>query len=242
MSLDLFRKIIYQDLPEQNLAFVEGGVLIYPQMLGMTVPLNMTEEDMYRYLVLFESVMDKMGSAINEKQGQRYLQQVAQELGVNPDKFKKDNINFLMVESLLQGKVLMMDFKTVQSIYNKQKYKARKMIADLEIDIPTSVKSTAKKIPKTIAVSNPSVIEESVVERKSEPPYPSSSQPSLTIFDTNNNNNKTNSLSKDTSPHLGFLAKTTDFVRKPPVVLALISLGLIAYHSLPKKSNDGYQS
>ena len=241
MSLKRFSNILYKELPSKNLAFVEGGVLIYPEMIGLTMPLKMDDNDMYRYLTLYSSVMDKLGSAKDGSEGKQLLKDVAEELQVDFDKFKIDNINIIMLESLLANKILTMDFKNIQKTYQKQKGRAELILADLKFDVPEDVKKTAKSLPKSFTRESDSVTV-SMGEEESlsiEPPYTMATPPpsSLPV-----QTNLTSSEQTGSPTHTGLVAKTKDLVTKPPVAIALIALGLWGMTLIPKKKKRGYRS
>ena len=125
MSIEDFKQVIYQDLPKQNLAFVEGGVLIYPQMFGLTLPLKMEEKDLYQYLHAYINFADSMAKVKDEQEGRRVLRNYADKIKVDPEKFEKDTFYIYMTESVMNNEELDKSFTNIQKIYTKQAQHSR---------------------------------------------------------------------------------------------------------------------
>ena len=211
MSLDTFKKIIYEDLPSQHLAIVDGGVLIYPEMFGLDFSLNMKDEEFYRYLVLFSSVTEVLSKAKSQKHGEELIKLVCAEISVDPSEFKKNTINLLMLESILQGRVIPMDLDSVRNIYATQSDKAKRIVEDMKHSIDPQVVKSAFKFSHQEPKKQ--VVKSKPVEKKKE------------IVLVKPEDNSQNEIKVEDKKDESLFSKTVSIIKKPPVAIGLIALG-----------------
>jgi len=240
MTIDQFSKILYKELPSQNLAFIEGGVLVYPQMIGLSLPLTMNEDDLYLYLSLYSRVMNKLSLAKSESEGKALVETLAKELGVASDKFKKDNQYIYMTESVLAGKPLLTSFDSIQSLYRSQRDRSLSILEDLESSVKENTREVAKKVQEKIAEVLNNVKSKKVEPNVQPPTFTTAQLPLLPINEgtvRETTESGTVDPQKEESPTI--LGKTKTFLTKPPVLIAIVVLGGLALSNTLLGSNEG---
>lgn len=215
--IDEYRQIIYEDLPKQNLAFVEGGVLIYPKMLGLNLPITMDEKDLYQYLHAYISFADSMSKVKDEQQGRRTLRKYAESIPVDHQKLEKDTTYIYMTESVMNGKLLDKSFESIKKIYTKQAQRARVMLMDVIPNIDQDlIKRTNKKKVDITPKSNEKILQQNTAILDSATPILELETTTLV------------KMPEDDS--------TKSFFTKPPVIVGLVALSTYAlFNFMPKK-------
>ena len=229
MSLPHFSKALYQDLPSQNLGFVEGGVLICPSMLGLTLPTDMQERDLYIYLCLYNQVMKKLSLAQNESQGKDVVRIASKELNVSKENFEKDTGKIYMLECLIANKVLPTNFNQIQTVFKTQQKRSEDLQKDLENSVDETAKSIGEKLRDKVALTVQNVNKEKEIEVAIRPPKTSSSQSplsqnqyagsnALALGSPANPNDLPNEIVPNTEDE-NFLNSALSFASKPPVLI-----------------------
>lgn len=234
MSLEHFSKIIYQDLPSQNLGFVEAGVFVCPSMIGLTLPTDMQDRDLYIYMCLYNQLMKKLALAKNERQGEAIVKIASKELGVSPDKFEKDTGKIYMVECLIANQMIPGNFQNIQSIFKRQEERSNEVLTDLERNIDETAKSIGSKLKNKVALNVQNVTSKRESVSDVPPPDTTPSQApsfSTSVYAGNNQLALSTSTGADSKKDLGFLSTAKDFAMKPPV---LIGSAVGAYFLLSK--------
>jgi hypothetical protein len=246
MSLEHFSKALYQDLPSQNLGFVEGGVLIYPSMIGLTLPTDMQERDLYIYLSLYTTVMDKLAMAENENEGKSLVEDTAKELDVSKDKFEKDTGKIYMLECLIANKVLPTSFNQIQTVFKTQRHRANQLLNDIQSDVDETAKDIGEKLKNKVALRINSVNNTKEVESVHQPPDTTPAQlPAFNAEDYSGANQFALGTVEEPPPNeekeeKGFLSTAKDYATKPPVLIggAVVSYLLLNKFVFSKPKNE----
>jgi len=131
MSMDKLKDLFYKELPAQNKAFVEGGVLVHPQMFNIVLPTEMTDDDLYQYMSRYVTVLDPLTKAHTGEEGKVLTKEAALKLGVDPDEFMKNSSLLYQLECVLAGEMLPATFDHIRKVYDNQVRRARIIMIDL---------------------------------------------------------------------------------------------------------------
>ena len=143
MSMDKLKDLFYKELPAQNKAFVEGGVLVHPQMFNIVLPTEMSDDDLYQYMSRYVTVLDPLTKAQTGEEGKLLTKEAALKLGVDPDEFMKNSSLLYQLECVLAGEMLPATFDHIKKVYDNQVRRARIIMIDLSgIVSPQTVQRT----------------------------------------------------------------------------------------------------
>lgn len=131
MSMDKLKDLFYKELPAQNKAYVEGGVLVHPQMFNIVLPTEMTDDDLYQYMSRYVTVLDPLTKAHTGEEGKVLTREAALKLGVDPDEFMKNSSLLYQLECVLAGEMLPATFDHIRKVYDNQVRRARIIMIDL---------------------------------------------------------------------------------------------------------------
>jgi hypothetical protein len=231
MSLENFSKVLYQDLPSRNLGFVEGGVLICPSMIGLTLPTDLQDRDLYIYMCLYNQLMKKLASASNEVMGKAIVNEASKELEVPKDAFEKNTGQIYMLECLIAKQIIPSSFENIQAIFRSQEKRSKDLLVDLEKEVDDIAKEIGSNLKKKVAlpVDNVKENKESVppapppnTSKTQTPPLPQedySSSNALVLGAPANPSNVPNTPQKTDAKDSGILSSAKSFATKPPVII-----------------------
>lgn len=155
MTIEKFSEILYKELPEQNLGYVLGGILVYPNMFGLVLPLKMEDQDLYRYTTRYIKAMDILANARSQEDGDERMKELARGLEVDYGKWVKDNSYIYMLESIMSGKPLPTDFNSIKQIYGMQARRGRVILMDLAHSVePEFVTAVTKGDSKILQITD----------------------------------------------------------------------------------------
>ena len=155
MTIEKFSEILYKELPEQNLGYVLGGILVYPNMFGLVLPLKMEDQDLYRYTTRYIKAMDILANARSQEDGDERMKELAKGLEIDYGKWVKDNSYIYMLESIMSGKPLPTDFNSIKQIYTMQARRGRVILMDLAHSVePEFVTAVTKGDSKILQITD----------------------------------------------------------------------------------------
>ncbi len=225
MSLENFSKALYQDLPSQNLGFVEGGVLVYPSMIGLALPTDLQDRDLYIYLKMYVKVMDELSKAQNEEEGKDSLKRAAKVLDVPEEKFMKETGYPYMLECVISKQVIPTSFENIQRIFSSQRDRANLLLEEMQDQVDETAKDVGKKLTEKFTAMPKTVTEPEVVEPVSQPPNPIQVQPPTLVDYSESNQTALGQLGS--TDEVGMLDKVKEYATKPPVLIGGVVLSYL---------------
>ena len=151
-----YAEFFYRRLPNDNRGYIEGGILVFPEMLGISAPNELDDNDLYLYLAKYICALDPLANAQTKEDGMEKLKQVARTLEIDPEVFTQHTQYLYMLESLLQGKQLGTGFEDLKSIFSLQVAKAKRLLEDTADGVKPEVRSAGEKILSCLRAPQPS--------------------------------------------------------------------------------------